>query len=113
MNRRDFSSALIVSGAAATLPFAQAAFAAPAEGRDFTRIEPPQAAGVPAGKVEVLEVVSDAGGAGPLPHFAVAGGRRARVARGGRCADRASAQGLIRPWRSRRPDRPPSSCRRG
>src|SRR4051794_17457383 len=58
MNRRDFSSALIVSGAAATLPFAQAAFAAPAEGRDFTRLEPPQAAGVPAGKVEVLEFFS-------------------------------------------------------
>ena len=64
MNRRHFSAALLSAGAAgaALAPLeaalAQAAAAAPAEGRDYTRLEPPQPPGVPAGKIEVLEFFS-------------------------------------------------------
>jgi len=64
MNRRLFSAALISAGAAgATLTplqsaLAQAAAAGPAEGRDYTKLEPPQPSGVAPGKIEVLEFFS-------------------------------------------------------
>jgi thiol:disulfide interchange protein DsbA len=61
MNRRDFSSALLAAGAAAPLAFAgagaRAQGAAPAEGRDFTRVDPPQPTAA-AGKIEVLAFFS-------------------------------------------------------
>ena len=60
MNRRDFSSALLVSGAAASLLAATGARAegiAPVEGRDYTKLEPPQPTSSP-GKIEVLEFFS-------------------------------------------------------
>ena len=61
MNRRDFSSALIASGAGASLLFAgagaRAQAPAPVEGRDYTRIDPPQPT-TAVGKVEVLEFFS-------------------------------------------------------
>ncbi len=62
MNRRRFSAALLSAGiaGAALVPggptFAQAA--GPVEGKDFNRLETPQPPGVPAGKVEVLELFS-------------------------------------------------------
>jgi len=61
MNRRDFSTALLAAatGAPALLAgSAHAAGPAPVDGRDYTRIEPPQSPNVPAGKVEVLEFFS-------------------------------------------------------
>ncbi|MEP7300266.1 MAG: thiol:disulfide interchange protein DsbA/DsbL [Caldimonas sp.] len=56
MNRRDFSSVLLASGAGASLLLAGAAARAqaPVEGREFSRIDPPQEPSV-AGKIEVLE----------------------------------------------------------
>jgi thiol:disulfide interchange protein DsbA len=60
MNRRDFSAALIASGTSAAL-FAGPARAQgpePLEGRDFTKIDPPQPVAAPKGKVEVLEFFS-------------------------------------------------------
>ncbi|MEO8526368.1 MAG: thiol:disulfide interchange protein DsbA/DsbL [Caldimonas sp.] len=58
MNRRDFSSALLVSGASASLLFAgtgaQAQTPVPGEGREYSRIDPPQQPANP-GKIEVLE----------------------------------------------------------
>lgn len=58
MNRRDFSSALLASGAGASMLVAGAAAHAqtpvPAEGREYSRIEPPQPVANP-GKIEVLE----------------------------------------------------------
>jgi len=60
MNRRRFSASLLSAAAASALVASRPAFAqaAPAEGKDFTRVEPPQPPGVPAGKVEVLEFFS-------------------------------------------------------
>ena len=60
MNRRRFSAGLLSAAAASALVASRPAFAqtAPAEGKDFTRVEPPQPPGVPAGKVEVLEFFS-------------------------------------------------------
>jgi thiol:disulfide interchange protein DsbA len=59
MNRRDFSSALLVSGAGASLLLASGASLAqaPVEGREYSLIQPPQ---TPAGaaKIEVLEFFS-------------------------------------------------------
>lgn len=68
MNRRDFSSTLLFSTAAAmpllgAVPL-RAQGVAPVEGRDYTLIQPPQPAGA-AGKVEVLEFFSYA-----CPHCA-------------------------------------------
>lgn len=60
MNRRDFSSVLIASGTTATLLGSIAAGAqgvTPTEGRDYTKIEPPQPTSSP-GKIEVLEFFS-------------------------------------------------------
>jgi thiol:disulfide interchange protein DsbA len=61
MNRRDFSSVLLVSGASASLLGAtldaRAAGAGPVEGTDFTKLEPSQPTSTP-GKVEVLEFFS-------------------------------------------------------
>jgi len=60
MNRRDFTSALLASGAASTLAFgvsARADAAAPVEGRDYVKVEPPQETTSP-GKIEVLEFFS-------------------------------------------------------
>ena len=58
MNRRRFStSALSLAALAALLPNGAAAQGGPAEGRDFTRIDPPQPSGAP-GKVEVIEFFS-------------------------------------------------------
>jgi thiol:disulfide interchange protein DsbA len=61
MNRRDFSYALIASGAGVSLLFsgagARAQAPAPVEGRDYTRIDPPQPT-TAVGKVEVLEFFS-------------------------------------------------------
>lgn len=61
MNRRDFSSVLIASGAGASLLFAgagaRAQAPAPVEGRDYTRVDPPQPT-TAVGKVEVLEFFS-------------------------------------------------------
>jgi thiol:disulfide interchange protein DsbA len=56
MNRRDFSSALLVSGAGASLLLASGATLAqaPVEGRDYSLIQPPQPP-VNATKIEVLE----------------------------------------------------------
>ena len=56
MNRRDFSSALLVSGAGASLLFASGATLAqaPVEGRDYSLIQPPQTP-ANATKIEVLE----------------------------------------------------------
>ena len=64
MNRRLFSAALLSAGAAAAAlapleaALAQAAASGPAEGRDYTRLEPPQPSGAPPGKIEVLEFFS-------------------------------------------------------
>ena len=60
MNRRRFSATLLSAAAASALVAGRPAIAqgAPVEGKDFTRIEPPQPPGVPAGKVEVLEFFS-------------------------------------------------------
>ncbi|MEO8921444.1 MAG: thiol:disulfide interchange protein DsbA/DsbL [Caldimonas sp.] len=60
MKRRDFSTALVASGAVASLLGAQAASAetfTPVESRDYTKIEPPQPTSSP-GKIEVLEFFS-------------------------------------------------------
>lgn len=61
MNRRDFSSTLFASGAGAALLFASAGARAqgpaPVEGRDYTRVDPPQPT-TAVGKVEVLEFFS-------------------------------------------------------
>jgi thiol:disulfide interchange protein DsbA len=60
MNRRDFSSALVASGAAASLLGSRAVSAetiVPVENRDYTKIEPAQPTSSP-GKVEVLEFFS-------------------------------------------------------
>ena len=63
MNRRLFSAALLSAGAAgaALAPLeaalAQAAASGPVEGRDYTKLEPPQPPGA-AGKIEVLEFFS-------------------------------------------------------
>ncbi len=60
MNRRDFSTALLVSGTAASFLVAGAARAQgpePLEGRDFTKLDPPQPTAAK-GKVEVLEFFS-------------------------------------------------------
>lgn len=58
MNRRDFSSVLLAAGAGASLFFAGAGARAqtpvPGEGRDYSRIDPPQQPSN-AGKIEVLE----------------------------------------------------------
>jgi thiol:disulfide interchange protein DsbA len=56
MNRRDFSSALLVSGAGASLLLASGATLAqaPVEGRDYSLIQPPQPP-ANATKIEVLE----------------------------------------------------------
>jgi thiol:disulfide interchange protein DsbA len=62
MNRRLFSAALLSAGAAgaalAPLEAALAQAAGPVEGKDYTRLEPPQPSGAPAGKIEVLEFFS-------------------------------------------------------
>jgi thiol:disulfide interchange protein DsbA len=63
MNRRLFSAALLSAGAAGAVlapleaALAQAAASGPAEGRDYTKLEPPQPPGA-AGKIEVLEFFS-------------------------------------------------------
>ncbi len=60
MNRRDFASILVASGAVASLLGSGAARAetiVPVENRDYTKIEPPQPTSSP-GKVEVLEFFS-------------------------------------------------------
>ena len=59
MNRRDFSSALLVSGAGASLLLASGATLAqaPVEGRDYSLIQPPQPP-ANATKIEVLEFFS-------------------------------------------------------
>jgi thiol:disulfide interchange protein DsbA len=60
MNRRDFSAALLTTSVASSLlaPAAvQAQPLTPVEGRDYTKIEPPQPTSSP-GKVEVLEFFS-------------------------------------------------------
>jgi thiol:disulfide interchange protein DsbA len=60
MNRRDFSSSLIVSATAASLLAATGARAAgptPVEGSEYTKLEPPQLPSSP-GKIEVLEFFS-------------------------------------------------------
>ena len=58
MNRRRFSTAtLSLVAVAALLPNVGAAQGGPAEGRDFTRIDPPQPTAAP-GKVEVIEFFS-------------------------------------------------------
>jgi len=59
MNRRDFSSTLLAAGAASLLGAgaATAAGAGLVEGKDFTRVEPPQPTSSP-GKIEVLEFFS-------------------------------------------------------
>ena len=57
MNRRDFSSVLLASGAGASMLLAgavQAQTPVPVEGREYARIDPPQPVSNPA-KVEVLE----------------------------------------------------------
>ena len=56
MNRRDFSSALLASGAGASLLLAASAVRAqaPVEGRDYSLIQPPQPP-ANAAKIEVLE----------------------------------------------------------
>ena len=58
MNRRDFSSVLLASGAGASMLLAgataQAQTPLPSEGREYARIDPPQPVSNPA-KVEVLE----------------------------------------------------------
>ena len=56
MNRRDFSSALLASGAGASLLLAAGAARAhaPVDGRDYTLIQPPQPP-ANAAKIEVLE----------------------------------------------------------
>ena len=56
MNRRDFSSALLLSGAGASLLLASGAARAqaPVEGRDYSLIQPPQTPANPA-KIEVYE----------------------------------------------------------
>ena len=56
MNRRDFSSALLASGAGASLLLATGGRAcqAPVEGRDYSLIQPPQPP-ADAAKIEVCE----------------------------------------------------------
>lgn len=58
MNRRDFSSALLASGAGASMLFsgtaAHAQTPVPSEGREYSRIDPPQPPANPS-KIEVLE----------------------------------------------------------
>jgi thiol:disulfide interchange protein DsbA len=54
MNRRDFSSALLATGASASLLFATGPAQAQVEGRDYTLIQPPQPPADPA-KIEVCE----------------------------------------------------------
>jgi thiol:disulfide interchange protein DsbA len=58
MNRRDFSSVLLASGAGASMLLvgaaAQAQTPVPGEGREYARVDPPQPVSNPA-KVEVLE----------------------------------------------------------
>jgi thiol:disulfide interchange protein DsbA len=57
IDRRQFS--LAFASGAVMLPLAGTAFAqAPAEGKDFKRVDSPQPPGVPAGKIEVLEFFS-------------------------------------------------------
>ena len=59
MNRRDFSSALLATGASASLLLAAgpARAQAPVEGRDYTLIQPPVPPATP-GKIEVCEFFS-------------------------------------------------------
>ncbi len=59
MNRRDFTSTLLVSGAGASLLLASGATLAqaPVEGRDYSLIQPPQPPANP-GKIEVCEFFS-------------------------------------------------------
>ena len=59
MNRRDFSSALLATGASTSLLLASgtARAQAPVEGRDYTLIQPPQPPATPA-KIEVCEFFS-------------------------------------------------------
>jgi thiol:disulfide interchange protein DsbA len=59
MNRRDFSSALLATGASrlAALRTGAARAQAPVEGRDYTLIQPPQPPANPA-KIEVCEFFS-------------------------------------------------------
>ena len=59
MNRRDFSSVLLATGAGASLLLAGgvARAQAPVEGRDYTLIQPPQPPTTP-GKIEVCEFFS-------------------------------------------------------
>jgi thiol:disulfide interchange protein DsbA len=59
MNRRDFSSALLATGASASLLLASGAARAqaPIEGRDYSLIQPPQPPATPA-KIEVCEFFS-------------------------------------------------------
>jgi thiol:disulfide interchange protein DsbA len=54
MNRRDFSSALLATGASASLLFATGTAHAQVEGRDYTLIQPPQPPADPT-KIEVCE----------------------------------------------------------
>jgi thiol:disulfide interchange protein DsbA len=62
MNRRQLSTTLLFAGVAGStgwpLAPASAQAAGPVEGKDFVRVETPQPAGAPAGKVEVLEFFS-------------------------------------------------------
>ena len=62
MNRRQLSTTLLFAGVAGSagwpLAPASAQTAGPVEGKDFVRVETPQPAGAPAGKVEVLELSS-------------------------------------------------------
>ena len=62
MNRRDFSTAIFVTGSAAAALLSSGVALAqggePVESRDFTKLDPPQPVGVPRGKVEVLEFFS-------------------------------------------------------
>ncbi|HEY8358597.1 MAG TPA: thiol:disulfide interchange protein DsbA/DsbL [Ramlibacter sp.] len=57
MNRRDFSAgtACLLGAAALGLPNLAWAQRRPEEGKDFRRLEKPQAVEVPAGKIEVIE----------------------------------------------------------
>jgi protein dithiol oxidoreductase (disulfide-forming) len=59
MNRRDFSTALLASGAGATLLLSASGARAqtPVEGREYSLIQPPQVPSNPA-KIEVLEFFS-------------------------------------------------------
>lgn len=55
MNRRDFATRIGLAGAAAIVSPQVLAQGAPAEGRDFVRLQQPAPVGAPAGKVEVVE----------------------------------------------------------